>query len=99
MDCEELKKCYETLTEENKMLEEELRELKSMKTTAEQFNYKPLQVAGLTVCPSCKKICPGRRGDNGPSHTTALLLSPKAQIHFYTNSKYTFTQSSATIAS
>ncbi|CAJ2643846.1 unnamed protein product [Trifolium pratense] len=99
VDCEELKKCYETLTEENKMLEEELKELKSMKTTAEQFNYKPLPVAGLTVCPSCKKICPGRHGDNDPSHTTALLLSPKAQIQFYTNSKYTFTQSSATIAS
>lgn len=103
VDCEALKHCYETLTEENKRLEEELKELKSMKTTAQPVNnYTQLPVASLTVCPSCKRICTGTgTGDeNGSSHTTALILCPKAQIHFYANNNnYTFAKSSATIAS
>lgn len=100
VDCEALKHCYETLTEENRRLEEELKELKSMKTVN---NYMQLPVASLTVCPSCKRICTGTgtSDENGSSHTTALILCPKAQqIHFYANNNnYTFTQSSATIAS
>ena len=31
VDCEFLKKCYETLTDENKRLEKELQELKALK--------------------------------------------------------------------
>lgn len=99
VDCEALKHCYETLTEENRRLEEELKELKSMKTVN---NYMQLPVASLTACPSCKRICTGTgtSDENGSSHTTALILCPKAQIHFYANNNnYTFTQSSATIAS
>lgn len=101
VECEALKQCYETLTEEKKRLEEELKELKSMKTTAQPVNnYMQLPVASVAVCPSCKRICTGTGGENGSSHTTALILCPKAQIHFYANNNnYTFAKSSATIAS
>ncbi|KAL5074623.1 hypothetical protein RYX36_013607 [Vicia faba] len=93
VNCETLKKCYETLTKENKRLEEELKELKMMKTMAEPFNYTQLPVAGLKVCPSCKTIYNGNRSVNGTSHTTA-------QIQLYTKTNnYMFTQSSAAIAS
>ncbi|CAK8568406.1 unnamed protein product [Lathyrus sativus] len=93
VNCEALKKCYETLTKENKRLEEELKELKMMKTMAEPFNYTQLPVAGLTVCPSCKTICTGNSSVNGTSHTAA-------QIRFYTKTNnYMFAQSSAAIAS
>ncbi|CAL5204830.1 unnamed protein product [Lathyrus oleraceus] len=93
VNCEALKKCYETLTKENKRLEEELKELKRMKTMAEPFNYSQLPVAGFTVCPSCKTICNGKSSVNGTSHTTA-------QIQFYTKTNnYMLSQTSAAIAS
>ncbi|TKY74938.1 Homeobox-leucine zipper protein HOX19 [Spatholobus suberectus] len=94
VDCELLKKCCETLTEENKMLQKELQELKSMKTTLGPF-YMQLPVASLTICPSCERICGGSgASNNGSSPATALLVGPKAHQHFYKNN-YTFTQPSA----
>lgn len=101
VDCELLKKCYETLTEENERLQKELQELKSMKTTTTGGPfYMQLPVAtNLTVCPSCKTICSGGETNNnnsGPSPTTtALPIGPKALHLFYTNNNYTFTHSSA----
>ncbi|XP_058781135.1 homeobox-leucine zipper protein HOX15-like [Vicia villosa] len=95
VNCEALKKCYETLTKENKRLEEELKELKMMKTMAEPFNHTQLPVAGITVCPSCKTICKGNSNSsvNGTFHT-------KVESHLYTKTNnYMFTQSSAAIAS
>ncbi|XP_027356145.1 homeobox-leucine zipper protein HAT9-like [Abrus precatorius] len=95
VDCELLKKCCETLSDENKRLQKELQELKSMKTTQGHF-YMQLPVASLTICPSCERICGGNNGgiNNGSSPTTALLIGPKPNQHFYKNN-YTFTQSSA----
>ncbi|KAG5034051.1 hypothetical protein JHK87_008961 [Glycine soja] len=91
-----LKKCCETLTEENKMLEKELQELKSTKTSMGPF-YMQLPVESLRICPSCERIS---GGNNGSSPTTALLEAPKAHKDqpFYKNN-YTFTQSSAAFAS
>ncbi|KAJ4834176.1 Homeobox-leucine zipper protein hat22 [Turnera subulata] len=49
-----LKKCCETLTEENKRLRKELQELKSLKLAAPL--YMQLPAATLTMCPSCERI-------------------------------------------
>ncbi|RDX70677.1 Homeobox-leucine zipper protein HOX19, partial [Mucuna pruriens] len=88
VECELLKKWCETLTEENKMLQKELQELKSMKETVGPF-YMQVPVASLTICPSCERICGGSgTTNNGSSPTT------KPHHHFYKNN-YTFTQSSA----
>ncbi|XP_022772255.1 homeobox-leucine zipper protein HAT22-like [Durio zibethinus] len=62
VDCESLKKCCETLTEENKRLQKELQELKSLKLTASY--YMKLPAATLTMCPSCERV---GNGGEGPS--------------------------------
>ncbi|KAJ1423476.1 Leucine zipper, homeobox-associated [Sesbania bispinosa] len=98
VECELLKKCCESLREENKRLQKELQELKSMKTTTSGGPfYMQLPVASLSICPSCKRISGdggsgnNNNGSNSPI-TTALLIGPnKAQHHHF----YTFTQSSA----
>ena len=53
VDCEYLKKCCETLTEENRRLQKELQELRALKTS--QPFYKQLPATTLTMCPSCER--------------------------------------------
>ncbi|RAL46647.1 hypothetical protein DM860_004926 [Cuscuta australis] len=56
VDCEYLKKCCETLTEENRRLAKEVQELKALKMTAPQPVYMQLPAATLSMCPSCERI-------------------------------------------
>ncbi|OAY51059.1 homeobox-leucine zipper protein HAT22 [Manihot esculenta] len=76
VDCEVLRKCCETLTEENKRLQKELQELRSLKMAAPL--YMQLPAATLTVCPSCERI--GSGGGDATS-TSTLTVGPKP--HFY----------------
>ncbi|KAF7830500.1 homeobox-leucine zipper protein HAT9-like [Senna tora] len=97
VDCELLKKCCETLTEENKRLQKEVQELREMKTTSPQGGfYMQLPAATLSLCPSCERICGGGSGgaaSHGTPATTAFLIGPKAH-HLY-KSNYPLTHSSA----
>ncbi|KAL2330898.1 hypothetical protein Fmac_018479 [Flemingia macrophylla] len=54
VDCEYLKRCCETLTEENKRLHKELQELRALKTS-NPF-YMQLPATTLTMCPSCERV-------------------------------------------
>ncbi|XP_057762993.1 homeobox-leucine zipper protein HAT22-like [Arachis stenosperma] len=54
VDCEFLKKCCETLTDENRRLKKELQELKALKLA--QPLYMPMPAATLTICPSCERL-------------------------------------------
>ncbi|XP_009387114.2 homeobox-leucine zipper protein HOX19 [Musa acuminata AAA Group] len=54
VDCELLKKCYETLTNENQRLQKELQELKALKFAPPLYMQFP--AATLTMCPSCERI-------------------------------------------
>ncbi|KAK7853175.1 homeobox-leucine zipper protein hat22 [Quercus suber] len=74
VDCELLKKCCERLTDENKKLQKELQELKSLKLAA-PF-YMQLPAATLTMCPSCERICNGGDG----SSTKAFLAFGEEEI-------------------
>ncbi|KAH7554266.1 hypothetical protein JRO89_XS12G0148700 [Xanthoceras sorbifolium] len=57
VDCEYLKRCCETLTEENRRLQKELQELRALKTS--QPFYMQLPATTLTMCPSSKpRLCP-----------------------------------------
>ncbi|XP_057976448.1 homeobox-leucine zipper protein HAT22-like [Malania oleifera] len=76
VDCEFLKKCCETLTDENRRLQKELQELKALKL-AQPF-YMQLPAATLTMCPSCERIG-GAVADN-PSKTP-FGMAPKP--HFF----------------
>ncbi|KAJ9170506.1 hypothetical protein P3X46_018609 [Hevea brasiliensis] len=76
VDCEFLKKCCETLTDENRRLQKELQELKALKL-AQPF-YMHMPAATLTMCPSCERI--GGVGD-GASKNNPFSMTPKP--HFY----------------
>ncbi|KAK6945386.1 Homeobox domain [Dillenia turbinata] len=54
VDCEYLKRCCETLTEENRRLQKELQELRALKTC--QPFYMQLPATTLTMCPSCERV-------------------------------------------
>ncbi|KAL3618910.1 homeobox-leucine zipper protein [Castilleja foliolosa] len=88
LDCEFLKKCCETLTEENRRLQKELQALKLA-----QPLYMQLPAATLTMCPSCERIGGGGAGGGGSPEKaaakSAFVMAPKA--HFYNP----FTNSSA----
>ncbi|KAF8090121.1 hypothetical protein N665_0486s0019 [Sinapis alba] len=63
VDCEFLKKCCETLTDENIRLQKEIQELKTLKLTHQPF-YMHMPASTLTMCPSCERIG-GRSGGDG----------------------------------
>ncbi|EYU41361.1 hypothetical protein ABFS82_12G023300 [Erythranthe guttata] len=81
VDCEFLKKCCETLTDENRRLQKELHELKSLKSPPPPL-YMQFPAATLTVCPSCEKI-----GGGGVSDKTAnkniVPFAVATKPHFY----------------
>ncbi|KAM0879566.1 hypothetical protein ACQ4PT_034148 [Festuca glaucescens] len=90
VDCEFLKRCCETLTEENRRLQRELQELRALKfappppTNASNSGppssaapppfYMQLPAATLTICPSCERAAAGGKVD--PDR-------PKASHHFF----------------
>lgn len=78
VDCEFLKKCCETLTDENRRLQKELQELKALKLAQAPF-YMQLPAATLTMCPSCERI--GGVGENGSKSSSPFTIAPKP--HFY----------------
>ncbi|CAL5197829.1 unnamed protein product [Lathyrus oleraceus] len=85
VDCEFLKKCCETLTDENRRLQKEVQELKALKQA--QPLYMPMPAATLTMCPSCERLGGGVNG--GSSNKGNFSMAPKP--HFYNP----FTNSSA----
>ncbi|KAL8125051.1 homeobox-leucine zipper protein HAT22-like isoform X2 [Apium graveolens] len=83
VDCEYLKKCCETLTDENRRLQKEVQELKALKVA--QPLYMQLPAATLTMCPSCERV-----GGSAPTVATtdtsskepfSSVSAPKP--HFY----------------
>ncbi|CAI9758457.1 unnamed protein product [Fraxinus pennsylvanica] len=73
VDCEFLKKCCETLTEENRRLQKELQELKALKLA--QPLYMQLPAATLTMCPSCERIGGAAVGEN--KSNSPFTIAPK----------------------
>ncbi|KAF5785774.1 putative transcription factor homeobox-WOX family [Helianthus annuus] len=69
VDCEYLKTCCETLTEENKRLQKELQELRALKTS--QPFYMQLPATTLTMCPSCERVVTTSSTTTTPPNTTA----------------------------
>ncbi|KAJ8573530.1 hypothetical protein K7X08_010041 [Anisodus acutangulus] len=74
VDCEYLKRCCETLTEENRRLHKELQELRALKTS-NPF-YMQLPATTLTMCPSCERVA---------STTTSAAASPVTATGTTTN--------------
>ncbi|KVI02744.1 homeobox-leucine zipper protein HAT22-like isoform X2 [Cynara cardunculus var. scolymus] len=77
LDYEHLKKCCETLRDENRRLHKELQELKALKSS--QPFYMQLPAATLTMCPSCERV-----GDTNSATTTSKNpFTMAAKPHFF----------------
>ncbi|CAN6313513.1 unnamed protein product [Urochloa humidicola] len=98
VDCEFLKRCCESLTEENRRLQRELQELRALKFTAPSPAaappsaatpapfYMQMPAATLTICPSCERL-------GGPAAAAkADPDRPKPATHHFFNP---FTHSAA----
>lgn len=72
VDCEYLKRCCETLTEENRRLHKELQELRALKTS-NPF-YMQLPATTLTMCPSCERVATNSTATNS-SVTTSVTIN------------------------
>ncbi|PWZ57217.1 Homeobox-leucine zipper protein HOX1 [Zea mays] len=56
VDCEFLKRCCETLTEENRRLQREVAELRALKLVAPHHYARMPPPTTLTMCPSCERL-------------------------------------------
>lgn len=83
VDCEYLKRCCESLTEENRRLHKELQDLKALKAPLNPFQVQSGAVTTLTMCPSCELV--STTTDN--MRKTANFGVPKSR--FYPFSQHT----------
>ncbi|KAI3448941.1 hypothetical protein Pfo_005606 [Paulownia fortunei] len=74
VDCEYLKRCCETLTEENRRLHKELQELRALKTSNPFYMQHPATT--LTMCPSCERVATTTTAGSGKTGTIDTI--PKA---------------------
>ncbi|XP_030525846.1 homeobox-leucine zipper protein HOX11-like [Rhodamnia argentea] len=82
IDCEYLKRCCETLTEENRRLQKELQELRALKTS--QPFYMQLPATTLTMCPSCERVAtttPAASAAAAPAAAAPPLAKPKPRAY------------------
>uniref|UniRef100_A0A453CPZ0 Leucine zipper homeobox-associated domain-containing protein n=1 Tax=Aegilops tauschii subsp. strangulata TaxID=200361 RepID=A0A453CPZ0_AEGTS len=56
VDCEFLKRCCETLTEENRRLQKEVQELRALKLVSPHQYMHMSPPTTLTMCPSCERV-------------------------------------------
>uniref|UniRef100_A0ACD5XT14 Uncharacterized protein n=1 Tax=Avena sativa TaxID=4498 RepID=A0ACD5XT14_AVESA len=85
VDCEYLKRCCETLTEENRRLQKELAELRALKTVHPFYMHLPATT--LSMCPSCERVAsnsapsaPAAAPASAPT-TAGGGIGPAAQEH------------------
>lgn len=78
VDCEYLKRCCETLTQENRRLQKELQELRALKTS--QPFYMQLPATTLTMCPSCERVATTTTTSSATGNTTATTAPNSAAL-------------------
>ncbi|OEL20928.1 Homeobox-leucine zipper protein HOX11 [Dichanthelium oligosanthes] len=76
VDCEYLKRCCETLTEENRRLQKELAELRALKTVHPFYMHLPATT--LSMCPSCERVAsnPTSASASAPASSTPPPATP-----------------------
>lgn len=74
VDCEYLKRCCETLTEENRRLHKEVQELRALKSSNSNPFYMQLPATTLTMCPSCERVATSSSAAP-PTTTTAAAAA------------------------
>ncbi|KAK3027654.1 hypothetical protein RJ639_040617 [Escallonia herrerae] len=87
MECEYLKRWFGSLTEQNKRLQKEVKELRAMKvgppSVMTPHSCEPLPASTLSMCPRCEHVTATTGLNKGPTRTTTTsttnhaTLSPK----------------------
>ncbi|KAI5064998.1 hypothetical protein GOP47_0019693 [Adiantum capillus-veneris] len=93
VDCELLKRCCESLTEENRRLQKEVQELRAIKVAPpcviSPDRFMPLPAATLSVCPSCERVASHATpplppaSASKPSSALSFSLSPMPLRHVH----------------
>ena len=78
VDCEYLKRCCETLTDENRRLQKELQELRALKTSQPFFMQLPATT--LTMCPSCERVAPTSTSAVTVAASSSSPATPSASV-------------------
>ncbi|KAI5423345.1 homeobox-leucine zipper protein HAT3 [Lathyrus oleraceus] len=102
VDCEYLKRCCETLTEENRRLQKEVQELRALKLSP-QLYMQMNPPTTLTMCPSCERVAvssassssaaapsasaPANRNPLGPSVQRPVPVNPWAAMSLQNRSR------------
>jgi homeobox-leucine zipper protein len=73
VDCEYLKRCCETLTEENRRLQKEVAELRALKTMNPLYMHLPATT--LSMCPSCERVA---SNNSAPAPATTTTQAPSS---------------------
>jgi homeobox-leucine zipper protein len=71
VDCEFLKRCCETLTEENRRLQREVAELRALKLVAPHHYARMPPPTTLAMCPSCERLAAAASADEAVAGRTA----------------------------
>ncbi|KAL8210324.1 hypothetical protein R6Q57_007056 [Mikania cordata] len=77
VDCEYLKRCCDTLTEENRRLQKEVNELRALKLSP-QFYMNMNPPTTLTMCPQCERVAVSSSSAATTSSTNGSTSLPKA---------------------
>ncbi|WCJ32074.1 Homeobox-leucine zipper protein family [Euphorbia peplus] len=87
VDCEFLKKCCETLTDENRRLQKEVEELKALKMAQPLYMQMQMPAATLSMCPSCERINDAAvaptSSKNSNNNNNPFSMAPNKAHHFY----------------
>ncbi|KAL6322388.1 hypothetical protein AAG906_007941 [Vitis piasezkii] len=70
VDCEYLKRCCENLTEENRRLQKEVQELRTLKLSPQLYMHMNPPTT-LTMCPSCERVAVASASSSAPSPSPA----------------------------
>ncbi|KAJ0483532.1 putative transcription factor HD-ZIP family [Helianthus annuus] len=76
VDCEYLKRCCDTLTEENRRLQKEVNELRALKLSP-QFYMNMNPPTTLTMCPQCERVAVSSSSAAATSSTVGSTGLPK----------------------
>ncbi|XP_076888859.1 homeobox-leucine zipper protein HAT4-like [Bidens hawaiensis] len=75
VDCEYLKRCCDTLTEENRRLQKEVNELRALKLSP-QFYMNMNPPTTLAMCPQCERVAVSSSSSSSSATATSSILGP-----------------------
>ncbi|KAM7275192.1 hypothetical protein ACFE04_017058 [Oxalis oulophora] len=84
MECEYLKRWFGSLTEQNRRLQREVEELRSMKvgppTVMSPNGRDPLPASTLSMCPRCERVTSSDKCNSGRSTTTTITTNTTTTV-------------------